>query len=56
MKNFSLDKLRCYEMSKSITKKVNGGDVIDDCVATAERDGNDWMIDKCYEILGDLIV
>ena len=55
MKKSILENLKPYQMSKSVAKKVNVGDMIDDCVATAKRDGNYWLIGVCYEVLGDHI-
>ncbi len=53
MKKSNLEKLRPFKMSRDVAKKVNGGDPLSDCIATAERDGNDWLIDTCWEVLGD---
>ncbi|MBQ0736258.1 hypothetical protein [Aquimarina celericrescens] len=53
MKKSILENLKPYQISKSVAKKVNGGDPLSDCIATAKRDGNEWLIDTCWEILGD---
>lgn len=54
MKNSFLENLKAFELPKNITKYVNGGSQsdLDNCKATAERDGNDWLIPVCEEILG----
>ncbi len=53
MKKSVLENLKPYQISKKDTRKINGGSPLSDCIATAQRDGNEWLIDTCYEVLGD---
>lgn len=56
MKNSSLEKLKSFEIPRSITKNIYGGTEqdLENCITTAIRDENFWLIPDCYIILGDI--
>lgn len=55
MKN--LNEFKAFELPSEILTFLKGGaacaheDEFDDCAATAERDGNYWLISTCYDVL-----
>ncbi len=51
MKNSVLENLSSFEMSRGMAKIVNGGTPLGDCIRTAIRDGNEWLIPECLDIL-----
>ncbi len=55
MKKSVLENLKPFQMSKSAARVVNGGGrrrAKRDCIRTAKRDGNDFLISICKDVLG----
>ncbi|WP_299765967.1 hypothetical protein [uncultured Dokdonia sp.] len=52
----TLKNLQSYEIPTSLAKLINGKqchNAVIGCIQTAIRDGNDFLVPQCYQVLCD---